>query len=67
MLDFKAASAAYEKGDWSMLIQIAEKYNIFPDDLGGSNTCYERRSKRLRKPYKKQQGNVFLEISRMRK
>ncbi len=32
-LDFKAASAAYEMGDWSMLIQIAEKYNIFPDDL----------------------------------
>jgi hypothetical protein len=32
-LDFKAASAAYELGDWSLLIQIAEKYNIFPDDI----------------------------------
>ena len=32
-LDFKAASRAYEIGDWSMLIQIAEKYKIFPDDL----------------------------------
>ena len=32
-LDFKTASRAYEIGDWSMLVQIAEKYNIFPDDL----------------------------------
>ena len=32
-LDFKAASQAYEIGDWSMLIQIAEKYKIFPDDF----------------------------------
>ena len=32
-LDFKAASSAYEMGDWSLLIQIAEKYNIFPDDF----------------------------------
>ena len=33
MLDFKAASSAYEIGDWSMLISIAEKYKIFPSDF----------------------------------
>ena len=32
-LDFKAATRAYEIGDWSMLVQIAEKYKIFPDDM----------------------------------
>ena len=32
-LDFKSASAAYESGDWSLLLQIAEEYNIMPDDL----------------------------------
>lgn len=32
-LDFKAASAAYEMGDWSLLIQIAEKHGIFPEDF----------------------------------
>lgn len=33
MLDFKAASAAFESGDWSMLLQVAEEYGIIPEDL----------------------------------
>ena len=33
MLDFKAASAAYEGGDWAMLLQIAEEHRIMPQDL----------------------------------
>ena len=46
-LDFKAASAAYELGDWSLLIQIAEKYKIFPDDFEELIPLMEEEAKRI--------------------
>ena len=49
MLDFKAAARAYEIGDWSMLIQIAEKYKIFPDDLEELVPMMKEEAKRLNK------------------
>ena len=48
-LDFKAASAAYELGDWSLLIQIAEKYGIFPDDFEELIPVMEEETERLKK------------------
>ena len=32
-LNFAAASAAYEMGDWSRLLEIAEIYGILPDNI----------------------------------
>ena len=49
VLDFKAASAAFESGDWSMLLQIAEEYNIIPEDLGEVLPIMKEEAKRLRK------------------
>jgi len=49
MLDFKAASAAYEKGNWSMLLQVAEDYNIIPEDLSEVLPIMKEEAKRLRK------------------
>tara|TARA_Y100000592_G_scaffold3293_1_gene4748 strand:- start:937 stop:1542 length:606 start_codon:yes stop_codon:yes gene_type:complete len=49
MLDFKAASAAFEKGDWAMLLQVAEEYNIVPEDLGEVLPVMKEEAKRLRK------------------
>ena len=53
MLDFKAASAAFEKGDWAMLLQVAEEYNIVPEDLGEVLPVMRREAKRLREVIKK--------------
>jgi hypothetical protein len=47
-LDFKAASAAYQGGDWAMLLQIAEEYNIMPQDLGEVLPVMKEEAKRLR-------------------
>ena len=49
MLDFKAASAAYQGGDWAMLLQIAEEYNIVPQDLGEVLPVMKEEAERLRK------------------
>ena len=49
MLDFKAASAAYENGDWSMLLQVAENHNIIPEDLSEVLPIMKEEAKRLRK------------------
>jgi hypothetical protein len=49
MLDFKAASAAYETGDWSMLLQVAENHNIIPEDLSEVLPIMKEEAKRLRK------------------
>ena len=49
ILDFKAASAAFEQGDWAMLLQIAEEYNILPEDLGEVLPVMKEEAKRLRK------------------
>lgn len=48
-LDFKAASAAYQSGDWAMLLQIAEEHNIIPQDLGEVLPVMKEEAKRLRK------------------
>ena len=48
MLDFKAASSAYESGDWAMLLQIAEEHNIMPQDLDEILPVMKEEAKRLR-------------------
>ena len=52
-LDFKAASAAFEQGDWAMLLQVAEEYNIVPEDLGEVLPVMKEEAKRLRKIIRK--------------
>ena len=47
-LDFKAASAAYQSGDWAMLLQIAEEYSIMPQDLGEVLPVMKEEANRLR-------------------
>ena len=49
ILDFKAASAAYQQGDWAMLLQIAEEYSIMPHDLGEVLPVMKEEANRLRK------------------
>ena len=49
MLDFKAASSAYQSGDWSMLLQIAEEHNIMPQDLSEVLPVMKEEAKRLKK------------------
>ena len=56
ILDFKAASAAYELGDWSLLIQIAEKYGIFPSDIEELIPVMEEEIVRLKKMIKYNKG-----------
>jgi len=51
-LDFKAASAAFESGDWAMLLQIAEQYGIMPQDLSEVLPVMKEEAKRLRKTIK---------------
>jgi len=55
-LDFKAASAAYEMGDWSLLIQIAEKYGIFPEDFEELIPTMKEEIQRLKKMVKHNEG-----------
>tara|TARA_R100001510_G_C7636026_1_gene194173 strand:+ start:233 stop:844 length:612 start_codon:yes stop_codon:yes gene_type:complete len=49
MLDFKAASAAFENGDWAMLLQIAEQYGIMPEDLAEVLPVMKEEAERLKK------------------
>ena len=49
MLDFKAASSAYQSGDWAMLLQIAEEHSIMPQDLSEVLPVMKEEAKRLRK------------------
>ena len=51
-LDFKAASTAYENGDWAMLLQIAEDYKILPSDLGEVIPIMIEEAERLKKMIK---------------
>ena len=51
-LDFKAASAAYETGDWSMLLQIAEQYSILPEDLSEVLPVMKEEAERLKQAIK---------------
>ena len=48
-LDFKAASAAFDKGDWAMLLQIAEQYQIIPEDLSEVLPIMREEAERLKK------------------
>ena len=48
-LNFAAASAAYETGDWSRLLEIAEVYQILPDNIEEIYPIMKEESKRLRK------------------
>ena len=48
MLDFKAASSAFETGDWSMLLQVAESYGIIPDDLEELLPMMRQKAKELK-------------------
>ena len=52
ILDFKAASAAFESGDWAMLLQIAEEYKIIPEDLAEILPVMQEEAKRLRNKIK---------------
>ena len=52
-LDFQAASAAYDLGDWSLLIQIAEKYKIFPDDYEELMPLMEQEAKKIKEKIEK--------------
>ena len=49
ILDFKAASAAFENGDWAMLLQIAEQYQIIPEDLNEVLPIMKEEAERLKK------------------
>ena len=55
-LDFKAASSAYEMGDWSLLIQISEKYGIFPEDFEELIPVMKEEIQRLKKMIKYNEG-----------
>tara|TARA_B100000123_G_scaffold265465_1_gene236530 strand:- start:101 stop:715 length:615 start_codon:yes stop_codon:yes gene_type:complete len=55
-LDFKAASAAFEMGDWSLLIQIAEKHGIFPEDFEELIPTMKEEIRRLKKMIKHNEG-----------
>ncbi len=52
-LDFKTASAAFEEGDWAMLLQIAEEYGIIPEDLDEVLPVMKSEAERLKKIIKK--------------
>ncbi len=52
MLDFKAASAAFQNGDWALLLQIAEKFKIIPDDLTEIIPIMKQEAERLRNTIK---------------
>ena len=56
MLDFKAASSAYQSGDWAMLLQIAEEHSIMPQDLSEVLPVMKEEAKRLRKKIEKNKG-----------
>ena len=47
-LDFKAASQAFETGDWALLLQIAEQYRIMPEDLAEVIPVMIEEAQRLR-------------------
>ena len=47
-LDFAAASAAYEMGDWSRLLEIAENYNIIPENIKELIPLMSQESRKLR-------------------
>ena len=47
-LNFAAASAAYEMGDWSRLLEIAEIYGILPDNIEEVYPLMIEESRKLR-------------------
>jgi hypothetical protein len=51
-LNFAAASAAYETGDWSRLLEIAEIYGIFPNNIEEIYPLMKEQASKLRKKIK---------------
>jgi len=51
-LNFAAASAAYETGDWSRLLEIAEIYGILPDNIEEIYPLMKEEAKKLRQKIK---------------
>ena len=55
-LNFAAASAAYEMGDWSRLLEIAEIYGILPDNIEEIYPLMTEEAKKLRQKIKENQS-----------
>ena len=55
-LDFATASSAYETGDWSKLLEIAEIYNVMPKNLKQLYPLMTEEAKRLRKKIRQNQS-----------
>ena len=55
-LNFAAASAAYETGDWSRLLEIAEIYGILPDNIEEIYPLMKQESVKLREKIKQNEG-----------
>ena len=55
-LNFAAASAAYEMGDWSRLLEIAEIYRILPDNIEEIYPLMIEEAKKLRAKIKHNKG-----------
>jgi hypothetical protein len=55
-LKFAAASAAYEMGDWSMLLEIAENFGIIPENIDEIYPLMIEEAKKLRGKIKHNQG-----------
>ena len=51
-LNFAAASAAYETGDWSRLLEIAEIYGILPENIEEIYPLMIEEAKKLRRKIK---------------
>ena len=51
-LNFAAASAAYETGDWSRLLEIAEIYGILPDNIEEIYPLMKEEANKLRQKIK---------------
>jgi len=51
-LNFAAASAAYETGDWSRLLEIAEIYGILPNNIEEIYPLMKEEAKKLRQKIK---------------
>ena len=55
-LNFAAASAAYEAGDWSRLLEIAEIYGILPENIEEIYPLMKKEAKKLRQKIKGNEG-----------
>ena len=55
-MNFAAASAAYETGDWSRLLEIAEIYEILPDNIEEIYPLMTEEAKKLRQKIKRNEN-----------